>query len=495
MRQNRVTPFSELVAVPARGLVYGNRGCLHDNAGTHPAAVQREALDLVPARVPRLAPGPAPAARQVHRALLPRRGDSVRGRPPAVRALPPCRLQALLGDLADAPSRRVGADTIDARLHAERFDPRTRTQRRHSSASLPELPDGAFVLRDDAAWLVRGDELLRWTPAGYDARATGPRADARPDHTAVARRGAAHRLAVARARAPPVRQLERRATLAASGSTPVPAGRAVCRTDDPRLAARVVVVKVARGRADAARLEAADLRAVRGRSAKRPRAGARVAALARRARRALPLASTVAAARRAARERSTACPTSTTTRRCGCSASSSRPSGAREIATSGEHPYPFTRFARTHFELVERRAHARPLLARGLRRRPLPLLRRRDERPRDLRRLPLPARHGEGLRPRRAERQARARLQLLVQPVVRLRPALGLPARTAGQPARRARPRRRALPAGSASRRGTRSARRASAGRSRSGTPCRRASPRPRARASPRCRPRASAPP
>ena len=31
--QNRVTPLGELVADPARGLVYGNRGCLHDAEG------------------------------------------------------------------------------------------------------------------------------------------------------------------------------------------------------------------------------------------------------------------------------------------------------------------------------------------------------------------------------------------------------------------------------------------------------------------------------
>jgi hypothetical protein len=31
--QNRVTPLGELVADPARGLVYGNRGCLHDGSG------------------------------------------------------------------------------------------------------------------------------------------------------------------------------------------------------------------------------------------------------------------------------------------------------------------------------------------------------------------------------------------------------------------------------------------------------------------------------
>src|ERR1043165_3570519 len=31
--QNRVTPLGELVADPGRGLVYGNRGCLHDASG------------------------------------------------------------------------------------------------------------------------------------------------------------------------------------------------------------------------------------------------------------------------------------------------------------------------------------------------------------------------------------------------------------------------------------------------------------------------------
>ena len=31
-RQNRVTPFGDIVAVPARGMFMGNRGCLHDAA-------------------------------------------------------------------------------------------------------------------------------------------------------------------------------------------------------------------------------------------------------------------------------------------------------------------------------------------------------------------------------------------------------------------------------------------------------------------------------
>ena len=32
--QNRVTPTGEIVAVPARGLLMGNRGCLHGQGRT-----------------------------------------------------------------------------------------------------------------------------------------------------------------------------------------------------------------------------------------------------------------------------------------------------------------------------------------------------------------------------------------------------------------------------------------------------------------------------
>jgi len=37
------------------------------------------------------------------------------------------------------------------------------------------LPDGAFVLREGAAWLTRAAELLRWTAAGYVDRTPRPR--------------------------------------------------------------------------------------------------------------------------------------------------------------------------------------------------------------------------------------------------------------------------------------------------------------------------------
>ena len=102
--QNRVTPFSELVAHPARGLLYGNRGCMHDDQRAHPPALRHAALDRVPAGVPRLGARPEAAARALHRAVLPRRGDGVRRRPSPVRALPPRRLRAPGRDLARAPS-------------------------------------------------------------------------------------------------------------------------------------------------------------------------------------------------------------------------------------------------------------------------------------------------------------------------------------------------------------------------------------------------------
>ena len=49
----------------------------------------------------------------------------------------------------------------------------TRAQRHHEAA-LDGLPDGAFVLREGAPWLVLGGQLLAWTPAGYGDRVPRP---------------------------------------------------------------------------------------------------------------------------------------------------------------------------------------------------------------------------------------------------------------------------------------------------------------------------------
>jgi hypothetical protein len=172
--QNRVTPFSELVAHPARGLLYGNRGCMHDDSGRicrrygtrRWIACRLEFRGWE--RGPKLEPGKftelffldeVTAFAAGHRpCALCRRADYV-------------RLTELWSDLHPG---QIGADAIDLQLHGERVASGSRAQRHHEVA-FSDLPDGAFVLADGAAWLVRGPRLLRWTPAGYTERRPRPR--------------------------------------------------------------------------------------------------------------------------------------------------------------------------------------------------------------------------------------------------------------------------------------------------------------------------------
>src|SRR5262245_41989563 len=163
--RTRVTPLGELNADPARGLVYGNRGCLHDDRGQNRRRFatrrwiscrlsfkgwHRKAL-LQPGKFTELFfLDEATAFAAGHRPCALCRRDDYN------------RFLAIVG--AD------GADEIDERLHGERLAGDTR---RLSPASFGTLPDGAFVLVDGEPWLVRGTELLRWTPAGYTTRVRG----------------------------------------------------------------------------------------------------------------------------------------------------------------------------------------------------------------------------------------------------------------------------------------------------------------------------------
>ena len=179
-------------------------------SGPHPPALRHAALDRVPAGVPRLGARPEAAARPLHRALLPRRGDGVRRRPSPVRALPPRRLRAPGRDLARAPSRARPAPTRSTSSCTASASRRTRGRSCHHRAPLGDLPDGAFVLRDGEPWLVRGSELARWTPAGYAERIARPRARRRDrDHAALAGGRAARRMGAARAALPSLDRDER----------------------------------------------------------------------------------------------------------------------------------------------------------------------------------------------------------------------------------------------------------------------------------------------
>ena len=69
--------------------------------------------------------------------------------------------------------QRASAPAMDNILHAERLD--GKAKRTHQRA-IDTLPDGAMIAIDGAAFAVRGDILLRWSPAGYTdttSRASG----------------------------------------------------------------------------------------------------------------------------------------------------------------------------------------------------------------------------------------------------------------------------------------------------------------------------------
>lgn len=61
---------------------------------------------------------------------------------------------------------QIGADDIDAQLHAERIVLGTSARRFHD-APFAELPDGAFVMHGNTPCLVLGPRLLTWSPGGY----------------------------------------------------------------------------------------------------------------------------------------------------------------------------------------------------------------------------------------------------------------------------------------------------------------------------------------
>ena len=175
--QNRVTPLGDLIADPARGLVYGNRGCLHDAEGRirRPWAVRRWIACRLEFKGRRRAPLLRPG-RFTELFFLDEATALAAGHRPCAecRRADYDRLTALWRDLHPG---QAGADAIDERLHAERVEPRTGERRLHH-VRFVSLPDGAVVLHEDAPYVVLGRRLFRWTPAGYVDRTPRPRGDA-----------------------------------------------------------------------------------------------------------------------------------------------------------------------------------------------------------------------------------------------------------------------------------------------------------------------------
>ena len=169
---NRVTPFGALVATPARGTMFGNRG----------GRFHRDDRSLGARRW---------ASRQWICCVLRFKGrhhqvwgrgytalfflDEVTALAAGHRPCFECR-RAAANSFAKKWAQARGsdfpyADAMDRVLQAERLDGR---EKRMHAMALEDLPDGAFVALDEDAYAVRGAHLLRWSAEGYTERVARP---------------------------------------------------------------------------------------------------------------------------------------------------------------------------------------------------------------------------------------------------------------------------------------------------------------------------------
>jgi hypothetical protein len=169
-RQNRVTPFGELIATAARGTLMGNRGCLHDASGRivrHHVGKRwiHCVLQFKGRRRPVMTPG-----RYTELFFLDEATALAAGHRPCME----CQRERYLdfrqcwmaGQGRAVASAPPSVDEVDAVLHAERRD--ADGVRRIHVEPWARLPDGVMVAAEDRAYLVHRGRLLLWTPGGYD---------------------------------------------------------------------------------------------------------------------------------------------------------------------------------------------------------------------------------------------------------------------------------------------------------------------------------------
>lgn len=174
--QNRVNPFGQIVATPARGTLMGNRGCLHD-AGDRPLRQYQTRRWIIcvldfKGRTRR----PMPPGQYTSLFFLDEATALAAGHRPCAECqrerFNDFRRHWAAANAALAGGAAPSADTIDAALHRERISDhryqRDKVKLTHT-ARLGDLPDGVLVVpqSSDTPYLVRGDALFPWSFAGY----------------------------------------------------------------------------------------------------------------------------------------------------------------------------------------------------------------------------------------------------------------------------------------------------------------------------------------
>jgi hypothetical protein len=168
--QNRVTPFGEIVALPGRGLMMGNRGILHDDHRRikRSSQVKRWIACVLEFR------GRQRAVMQPHRYTELFFLDEAAALSAGHRPCAECRhadYKRFLSLWETRTGARASADSIDARLHADRV---IRGKKRTYFDDLAGLPDGAYIALDGGAWLAWDAALLEWSDTGYIGRRPRP---------------------------------------------------------------------------------------------------------------------------------------------------------------------------------------------------------------------------------------------------------------------------------------------------------------------------------
>ncbi len=176
-KQNRVTPFGEIIATPERGMCMGNRGVLHDAEGQ----IKREwalkrwivcELEFRGRKRKVMSPG-----RYTELFFLDEATAFASGHRPCAE----CRRAAFNAycfyySVVKGSRHFPYAEFLDEKLHRERL---TRDGRKRTfPATLDELPDSVFVTVPDwgeQAYLVWGKHLLAWSPGGYRERLRRPK--------------------------------------------------------------------------------------------------------------------------------------------------------------------------------------------------------------------------------------------------------------------------------------------------------------------------------
>jgi len=177
--QNRVTPFGEIIAVPARGMFTGNRGIIHD-PGTKTLLKRRwtsKAWIVCSLEY-----------KNVRRDVMGTRSwtelfflDEATALAAGHRPCFACRREAAErfrrawaeGNEAPVPS----APEMDSVLHSQRAQSGGAKQVHELRGAPLALPEGAMVCVGSDSYLIAGGRAWRWTPSGYEGPVELERAD------------------------------------------------------------------------------------------------------------------------------------------------------------------------------------------------------------------------------------------------------------------------------------------------------------------------------